>query len=449
MSRTRSFFVSFPFGAAALCILCTALFTGAVLALNPPPQKRATLTFWVFHQPHYDSYVETIKEFEKAHPGTKVDMQVVALNAITRRLQAAFWSDLDVPDMVELESGTAGSFFRGPVKHIGFADLTQRIQQAGLQEKMVKARFTPYTNRGHIFGLPHDVHPVMIAYRRDIFEKEGVDVNKIKTWDDYIAVARKLVIPNKRYMLELNETDPSQLQLCLFQRGGGFFNAQGDCIFDNEIGVQTMLWYVPLVAGPKRIASNLGGAQILTRAVEDGYFLGLMAPDWRSKVIQNDIPRMKGKMALMPLPAVKTGGSHTSTWGGTMLGITKASKNQDLAWELAQALYLNKQDLAERFSETNILPALEAAWKDPAFSKPNPYYSNQPLGTLYAKLAPEVPARYSSPFIDTANTKLGEALVACVQRYNSQGDQGFEQFCRAQLKESADGVRAMMKRNPY
>jgi ABC-type glycerol-3-phosphate transport system substrate-binding protein len=183
--------------------------------------------------------------------------------------------------------------------------------------------------------------------------------------------------------------------------------------------------------------------------VEDGYFLGLMTPDWRSKVLENDIPRMKGKMALMPLPVVKVGGARTSTWGGTMLGITKASKNQDLAWALARKLYLDKKDLAERFRETNILPALRDAWSQPAFKQPNPYYSNQPLGTLYARLAPEVPSRYASPFIDTANTKLGEALVACVQQYNRYGEQDFEPFCRAQLKKSADEVRAMMKRNPF
>ena len=425
MKKIQDFFSSFPFGAAALCILLTSLFTGALLALNPPPKKTATLTFWVFHQPHYDSYLEAIKAFEKANPGTTVDMQVVALNAITQRLQGALWSDLDVPDMVELESGTAGSFFRGPIDHIGFTDLTTRVHQSGLWNEVVQARFAPYTHRGHIFGLPHDVHPVMIAYRRDLFEKAGIDVDKIKTWDEFMARCRKLVVPNKHYLLELNETDSAHLTIFLLQRGGGIFNQNGECTFDNEIGVQTMLWYVPLVAGPNKIASNLGGAQILTRAVEDGYFLGLMTPDWRSQVIEKDIPRMKGKMALMPIPALEPDGRRTGTWGGTMLSITKASKHQDLAWKLAQALYFNKKDLAQRFRETNILPAFRAAWKDPAYSEPNPYYSNQPLGTLYASLASEVPERYSSAFVDTGNTKLGEALVACVQRYNSQGSKGF------------------------
>jgi hypothetical protein len=66
MTRIKEFFNSFPFGSAALCILFTALLTGALLALNPPPKKTATLTFWVFHQPHYDSYVPAIKEFERA-----------------------------------------------------------------------------------------------------------------------------------------------------------------------------------------------------------------------------------------------------------------------------------------------------------------------------------------------------------------------------------------------
>jgi hypothetical protein len=36
-----------------------------------------------------------------------------------------------------------------------------------------------------------------------------------------------------------------------------------------------------------------------------------------------------------------------------------------------------------------------------------------------------------------------------VQRYNAQGDKGFEPFVRARLKRSADEVRKVMARNPY
>ena len=132
-----------------------------------------------------------------------------------------------------------------------------------------------------------------------------------------------------------------------------------------------------------------------------------------------------------------------------MIGITKHCKYPDLAWELALHLYLNKDDLAQRFRDTNILPALKEAWDHPAYDEPRPYWSNQPLGRLYAQLAPDVPFQYTSPFVATAKGKLSEALVACVQYYKQHGDKGFEEFVRKRLKQSADEVRRLMRRNPY
>lgn len=447
----RSPLVSFPFGAAALCLLLLSLASGAYLFLSPPPKKTATLTMWVFAKPHLDAYQRAVPAFEKAHPGVTVDLQLVANNALAQRLQAAFVADLDVPDMTEVEISSAGTFFRGPLKHVGFADLTDRLRREGLLDRMVSARFAPYTSRGRIFGLPHDVHPVMLAYRRDLMEAAGVDVTKIKTWDDFVRVGKQVTIPGKRYLIEMSDGGRDHIEMCLFQRGGGYFDPQGNVIFDNAAGVETMKWYVPLVAqnSKTKIANNLAGGQIFTKAVEDGYFLCLVAPDWRTKSIEKDIGKMAGKMALMPLPAVRPGGARTSTWGGTMLGITKACKNQDLAWEFAKHLYLNEKDLAGRFEDTNILPPVRSVWGGDAFNKKRPFWSNQPLGRLYADLAPQVPFQYTDPFIGNAKAKFSEALVACVQEYNARGETGFDAFVRQRLKQSADEVRRLIARNPY
>lgn len=442
----------FPFGIAAFCLLALSLISGVWLAVTAPPRNTATLNFWVFARVHRDAYVKALPAFEKAHPGVRVNIQVVDNNGLAARLQAAFQADLpDVPDLVEIEISSAGTFFRGPLAHVGFADLTDRIHQEGLWDEMVGARFAPYTSRGRIFGLPHDVHPVMLAYRRDLFAQAGVDADKIQTWDDFIRVGQKLTQPGKRYLIELSDSDAGNLETFLFQRGGGYFDSQGRVVFDNAVAVETMRWYVPLVAdgGKTKIGNSLGGGQVLTQAVEDGYFLSLLAPDWRTKSIETDIPRMAGKMALMPLPAVGPGGSRTSTWGGTMLGISKRCKHPDLAWELAKHLYLNKKDLAGRFRDLNILPAVRGAWREPAFREPRPYWSGQPLGKLYADLAPDVPFQYSSPVVVAAKQKLGQALVSCVGRYEARGDAGFEDYVRVRLKQSADEIRAMIQRNPY
>ncbi len=456
----------FPFGRAALWILLIALASGTAKGLwsaqnylaarGQTPTK--TLTFWVFAPEHVDAYKSAFPAFEKAHPGVKIDLQQVTWNVVTQRLQAAMWSGVALPDMVEIPIDSAGAYFRGPVEDVGFVDLTERIKKAGLLNEMVTARFAPYTMRGHIFGLPHDVHPMMLAYNAEVFKKEGIDAEKIETWDDFIAIGRRLSKSGDRFMLELEDGRTAHFDPCLLQRGGGHFDEKGNVIFDNEIGVQTMLWFVPLVVGKNRIASSLAGGQVLSGAIKDGYFVCLMTPDWRTKTIEKMFqdkktkefaPEMMGKLRLMPLPAVKRGGPRTSTWGGTMLGITKQSPSQDLAWQLALHLYLNKDDLGQRFRDTNILPALRAAWKEPAFNEPRPFWGGQRLGTLYADLAPQEPQVYTSPFIAQSRAKLGEALVDCISKYRNDGDKDFEPYVRARLKRSADELRALIARNPF
>jgi arabinosaccharide transport system substrate-binding protein len=444
---------SFPFGVAALSMLVLALASGFLLALNPPAKKTADLTYWTFAKPHYEAYQKVVHKFEEEHHCT-VDLQLVSNQGLPQRLQAAFLADLDdLPDMCEVEISSAGTFFRGPLEHIGFDDLTDRIKRDGLLDRMVASRFAPYTSRGHIFGLPHDVHPVQFGYRRDLMEQAGIDVNKIETWDDFIEIGKRVTIPDKRYLIEMSDTGSSQLEICLFQRDGGYFDPQGKVIFDDDTAVETMKWYVPLVApGSKtRIANTLSSSfgTVIAQGMEQGYFIGVMMPDWRSRIFENEIAPLSGKMALMPLPAVTRGGRRTSTWGGTMLGITRHCKNKDLAWEFAKFLYTNEKDLAERFSLTNILPPVRAAWKEPIFDKPYPYWSEQQLGRLYANLAPAVPSQYTHPFINVAKSKFGEALTECSQYYSARGDDGFDAFVRATLKAKADEVRRQIGRNPY
>ena len=445
----------FPFGKAPAIILVLTALAAAWLAAHPVEKTQADLRFWTFADTHYFAYLKALPSFEAKHPGKRVDIQFVHWTAVTSRLRAAFWTDLDVPDMVEVEISQAGSFFRGPAEEVGFVDLRPRLEAEGLLDRMVKTRFAPYTyhdrrtGEDHLYGLPHDVHPVMLAYRRDLFEAEGVDVASLETWDDFVRLGRRLTIPDKRYMLDFADTGGGGFEVALYQRDGGLFDAAGECTMDSPVALETLLWYVPLVAGPDRIADDPGWGQSWVKAIEDGYLLTWTCPDWRSKSAEQQIPRMAGKMALMPLPAVRPGGRRTSSWGGTMLGITRKSRHPDLAWALAKHFYLNPDELAERFRETNILPALKDAWKHAAINEPRPYWSGQPIGTLYARLAEDVPAQYTSPYIDFAKSKMSEVVAACSSYYDKHGADGFEAFARERLKAGADEVRNVMRRNPF
>ncbi len=451
-----------PVGAAPTLLVIALVLTGTWLLVVSLPQQDdkaedypTNLRVWTFARNHYDAYCEALPSFESAHPGVKVKIELVHYRAVSERLQAAFWGDLDVPDLVEVEIGYAGSFFRGPLEDVGFLDLTDKIHSSGLYDRVVRARFAPYTSRGRIFGLPHDVHPVMIAYRRDLFEQEGINAAELDTWDKFIEAGRRVTRDLTgdgtidRYMIELADMSTQSLEVMLFQRGGGFFDAEGRLIIDDEVSLETLCWFVPLVVGPGRIASSLGEGQIRTQAVDSGYLLSLICPDWRTSVFEMDMPRLAGKMALMPLPAPEPGGRRTSTWGGTMIGITRKSRNPDLAWELALHLYYNTTYLGDRFRSSNIIPPLRDAWQLPAFSEPRPYWSGQRIGELFVSLADQTPPQYTSPFITMARSKLGEALVESVKYYGREGERGFTEYARSVLKSKADEVRAVMKRDGF
>ena len=449
LAKLRAAAEVFPFGLAPFLIAVLGVVAAVWLFRHPVEPKETTLTLWTFADIHARAYEKAREPFEKAHPGKTVDVQLVAGVAVTSRLRAAFWADLDVPDLVEVEISSAGTFFRGRIDDLGFIDWTPWLKETGLYDRIVKTRFAPYTCKGRIFGLPHDVHPVMLAYNRVAFEELGIDPARLETWDDFIREGRRVTVPGQRYMIQLSDTSGGSMEPFLFQRDGGYFDADGNLTMDSDIALATVKWYIPLVAGPGLIGNDIGGREVFTRAIESGIILSFICPDWRSKGTETHVGSMHGKMALMPLPAFEPGGRRTSTWGGTMLGITKKCRDKKLAYELARHLYLEPEELAARFKELNILPPLKDAWKLPEFDEPRPYWSGQPIGRLYAELADDVPPQYTSPFIGLAKAKMGEVVSAGSAYYRKHGDKGFDDYVRARLTEAAGYVRKQMKRNPF
>jgi arabinosaccharide transport system substrate-binding protein len=239
------------------------------------------------------------------------------------------------------------------------------------------------------------------------------------------------------------------VQILMLQRGQPLFDARGRVAFDTETTVDTVCWYVRQTEGPTRISFNCKWGQSLSRAVTDGLCLFYFCPDWRSWQFQADIPAMGGKMAIMPLPTWEEGGRRTSTWGGTGLAITKACKHKELAWELAMSLYYDKAKLGPRYAATNILPPLKEAWTSEVYARPNAFFSGQPIGRMYADLAPSVPADYSNPYTELAQAKLRDAYLNTKQYYRDHGDAGMREYCRDQVRRAAGDVRAAQARNVF
>jgi len=449
--------MEFPYGKAPLFILLLSVFSAlALLATgHSGTEETPDLTFTVFARTHYEAYQTIIPEFETAH-NVRIEMQLVDLRVLESRLRAALLSGSPVPDVVELENGAMGFFTKGPIEDVGFVDLTELIKSEKLDRRMVASRFSLWESRGHIFGLPHDVHPVVLAYRRDIVEQLGIDVDQLTTWDRFVEVARDVITKDvdgdgeiDRFALDLATSGENHLELLLRQRGGGLFDDRGNLTMYSDDLVDMMVWYIHQTRGPDRISFPAGWGQALAKAMNDGFVLFYFAPDWRTKSFELEVPKLAGKMAIMPLPAWEEGGCRTSTWGGTGLCITKACADRDLAWQFAKFLYLHKENLGRNFNKFNILPPLRDAWNLPELAEPNPFYSGQVIGSLFAELGPGIPPEYSSPYSEVARSKLVEAFVNSGLYYENHGDDGLRAYVDRELKRCSDYVQRNIDSNKF
>jgi len=443
----------YPYGKAPLALLVLAVVSVALwFSTQKQREKRPDLIVVTFTAPHQAAYRKALPEFEKQYH-VKVDVQLAHWGSLQTRLQNAMLADTDVPDLVEMLEGSLGFFARGPKEDIGLVDLTDRIEGEHLKERMVASRFSLWSARGRVFGMPHDVHPVMLAYRRDLVEALGIDVRELDTWEKFNEVGRRITRDKNgdgvidQYMIDLPSGGGYGVLIMMLQRGGQLFDEQGRPAFANEITAEVFRQYLEMTLGQQKIAYECGWGQSFFKAMTDGLALFYITPDWRSYTLQTDLPRLSGKVALMPLPAWEKGGRRTSVWGGTGLVITRRTKHQELAWELAKFLYLNPKSLGERFKDTNIIPPFKDAWSLPEFSVPNSYFSGQPVGQLYAELAPQTPPFYSSPVDSIARAKLDEAYTRAIEHFKAHGQDGLMDVIRKELRLAQDDVMRRSERN--
>ncbi len=397
-------------------ILVLAACSSLAIALWPIPVRQGE-TFWTFSLDHAAMYEPAIQDWNRAQATEKdhVTEYVIGMGTLARRLQSGFLSGTPVPDMTEVESSSISNFFSGPLDAVGFTDLTDRIHQEGLDQQMTLASFSPWTNRGRIFGLPQDVHPVLLAYRADVVEAAGIDVTKIQTWDDFVRLMRPLIrtgSESPRYLLNVWDTNPQDMEILMLQAGGGFFDGNLKPVLNSDVNARVLSTIVNWIAGPQRICMNAPAFDAEGNYLFlHGNVLCSLMPDWLAGIWKKDLPGLGGKIKLMPLPAWDQGGLRTSVFGGTMLGIPKRAPDFEKSWRFAKHLYFDPDMARALFKTDSIISPVRAFWSDPVYDEPNPYFCGQPSGRLFVQMAAQVPLRTSSPYKPQAAIDVNNALI--------------------------------------
>ena len=278
---------SFPLGKGPMVMLLLFLIS-TIFIFARSEEQGENLEFWIFANTHYEEYQARVPIFEAQHPG--VNVQLINFGGTMHdKLLAAMLSSFGAPDLVEVEITSIGRFLKGAIDEVGFVDLRPRLESEGWMEKLVVSRFTPWSYRGRIFGIPHDLHPVVLLYRDDLFKAAGVEMTEIETWDDFIAAGKKATRDFDgdgkidQYAIVLDRRTESDYFSLLLQQGGGFFDAEGNVIIDSEIAIETLEFFTSLFNEHKIATPVYGtwhGDPSNFAAMQDGKILSILAPDW-------------------------------------------------------------------------------------------------------------------------------------------------------------------------
>jgi len=424
---------NFPLGKAPLVMAILMVVSALSLAVGHQ-RERKTLTLWVFARTHYDDYMTSKAEFERQHPGWKVEVKLTDGAALVNRLLAAFIAGRGAPDVTEVEISSIGRFFKGPIEEIGFVDLTERFRREGYLDAIPAARFTPWMTRGHIFGCPEDLHPVILLYREDLFRRWDarahgwvkIDLPKeVKLWSDFVRVGQEVMRDSDargepvRYPIALFKNQWWSFWILLLQRGGGMFDERGNVIIDQPVAVDTLQFLTDLFNKGK-IAWPVEDLPSLWAAANQDQVMSVLAPDWFVGFVKDNCSKQAGKWRAMPLPAFEPGGRRVSSHGGTTMCIPKQCPNPEMAWELIRFFYLNHDVVVERVPKTRVMPALNSAYTDRRLlTYEDPFLGGQRVAALFGSLKDDIPRIHQTPYWAEAQVLLQQAVFNAIEGYQT------------------------------
>ena len=384
--------------------------------------------------------------------GKTVSVKLISNRAQDVRLLSMFYNkSRSVPDLAEIEIGSIGKFFRPPASEVGFRPLNEFIEREGLREKLVAGRFSVWSKGDVIFGIPHDVHPVGIAYREDLWDEARVDPSTATTWDEFQerclafqAYWRSQGI--KRWGLGLSTADADRMLVLLVQRGVNLIDNRNQVHMDDPKVLDTVARYALMVAGPRKIgADETPGGHLWARDLARGEVGALLASDWRVTDLKLAAPELSGKVAMMALPVWEEGDAPTATWGGTMMGIPRNCKDPEESWRLLKWLYFSDEARRAQKRYTDILPPVKEHWAE-YMDDADPYFGGQKVRRLMAELAEEIPEAHVTPFRGWGKEALSVVLARAVDHVNAHGEAGLRENCRRWLDELAWELRRRIER---
>ncbi len=313
-----------------------------------------------------------IPEFNKKYPNVKVTLQFQKSEDHHNKLLTALAAGAGAPDVAMIESGYVGKFRDKK----GFVNLFDAPYNAKDMEKDFvdyKWQMAVSLNGKQMIGLPWDIGPLTLFYRKDIFKEAGLpddpeSVQKLmSTPEGYLEVARKVSIPNKRWMIA-NAADFFMARWS----NRDYYNEDLSFKFDNDESLKLLESASAMRKEGLDAKVNLWSNE-WTSMVKEGQIVTQMAGGWFGGFLKDWVaPDTKGKWGVVRPPF-----GDVTNWGGSFLAIPEQSKNKAAAWAFIKFALADKESQNTMFKTVDYFPAYKPAWNDPLYSEPDPFFADQ------------------------------------------------------------------------
>jgi cellobiose transport system substrate-binding protein len=347
-------------------------------------------------------------QYEKLHPNITIKEDDVEQSGdYYKALQTHLAAGSGLDDIQGIEIGFVADIVANHAdQFVDFNSLPEGPQ--------LKGTFYPWkwsmatTSDNKTLGLGTDAGPEAMCYRQDLLKAAGMPTDRAtldqqwSTWQGFIDFGKQYTAKTGKPFID---STGSIFNAAVTQGSEEYDNSSGKPDVKNSDGVKTA-WALGTQAAQAKITAKL--AQWSTQwnqAFANGAFATISCPAWMLGYIKSEAgDAISGDWDVANLP----GGA--ANWGGSWLGVPKASKHQAQAQALAEWLTAPAQQVTMWTSQQHF-PSSSTAAQDPAVSSAtSDYFNKAPVGQIFGESASKLKMLPIGPYDTQIQSDLDTSL---------------------------------------
>ncbi|WP_337101485.1 ABC transporter substrate-binding protein [Paenibacillus sp. YIM B09110] len=401
--------------------------------------EKVKLVVWIWDAAKIglDANMEAFKE---ENPNIEIEYQLMGQTDLYQKYLIAANTGDKVPDIIAVESSNLAQM----VNIDSLYDLSDKV--APYKDKIVPFKWEDATKDGKVYAMPWDSGPVVMYYRKDIFEAAGLPsdpeavADRIKTFEDYKEVGNIIKEKTGNFMFQDSKTRSNNrfFETMMWQRGLWYFDKDGNVSLDDPKVIETAEFYAGMV-NDGIVNDAEAFSESWLNAFADGKVATIVGAAWYEGLLENMIdPDSAGKWGVAPMPKWSADDQYASANdGGSNLAINANSKHTEEAWKFIEFMLGKEESQVTMMKDAGSLPSLTTTYEDAVFSEPVEYFGGQPVRQVYTQALEQIaPQSYTVDF-PVANQLTKNAFAEVFLNKASVADT---------LKKTADELRSRTSR---